>query len=406
MQDLTEGMPSRDYYADLELDRLAGVGAVTKAYRTLAKTEHPDRVLKKHPELSGEALGAEIAKATENFKVIQAAYEFLSNPDKKGPYDGQLMAEDLQVFLEWERASKNTGFRPKYFKEIDKIISDIKVAYAKGEDASSFHNGLVDQLSKYTSIPELSPKRQAALDSLRQAYGIALPEYLPAFNRWGQSSKDMGFRPKYFKEIDKIIFDIKTAYTNGEDTSSLYRKLDQKLDETPPQKLSPKRQKALDALCQAFQPQGEGSASTPSAPSKEDLYLQKLNESAKEMYMKIIMKFPAFTGNASATNGIGSVISIWWGYNEGKPCDKQVLENLENAIRELQEQGSDPRSGTEILCGQLLKFQATFNELNARLPPNTAQVESQVSEGLQGWMGASGEPATPTGEPPVPTDAS
>jgi len=67
-------MPERDYYKVLGISRTASADEVKRAYRKLAKKYHPDR----NPN----------DKAAEaRFKEVQAAYEVLSDPQKRKAYD-------------------------------------------------------------------------------------------------------------------------------------------------------------------------------------------------------------------------------------------------------------------------------------------------------------------------------
>lgn len=66
----------RDYYAVLGVKKDAPAEEIKYAYRRLAKKHHPDL----HPE-------QDKAKATNTFKVINEAYEVLSDPQKKSKYD-------------------------------------------------------------------------------------------------------------------------------------------------------------------------------------------------------------------------------------------------------------------------------------------------------------------------------
>ena len=64
----------RDYYEVLGVSKTAADADIKKAYRKLAKENHPDL----HP-------GDQAAEA--RFKEINEAYEILSNSDKRSRYD-------------------------------------------------------------------------------------------------------------------------------------------------------------------------------------------------------------------------------------------------------------------------------------------------------------------------------
>ena len=71
----------RDPYQVLGVARSASAAEIKKAYRKLAKENHPDR-------------NADNAKALERFKEANSAYEMLSDTDKKGRFDrGEIGAD-------------------------------------------------------------------------------------------------------------------------------------------------------------------------------------------------------------------------------------------------------------------------------------------------------------------------
>jgi len=65
-----------DYYEALGVPRTATEKEIKTAYRKLARQHHPDL----H---QGDAKKA----AEEKFKIINEAYEVLSDPDKRSKYD-------------------------------------------------------------------------------------------------------------------------------------------------------------------------------------------------------------------------------------------------------------------------------------------------------------------------------
>lgn len=65
--------PELDYYAILQVDARAEIEVIQAAYRRLAAKYHPD--VDPSPE------------ASERMKLLNAAYEVLSNPEKRKAYD-------------------------------------------------------------------------------------------------------------------------------------------------------------------------------------------------------------------------------------------------------------------------------------------------------------------------------
>ncbi|HYM51486.1 MAG TPA: DnaJ C-terminal domain-containing protein [Candidatus Limnocylindrales bacterium] len=82
----------KDYYATLGVARTASEKEIKSAYRRLARQYHPD--VNKDPQ------------ATERFKLINEAYEVLSDPKKRQKYD--------QLGSDWERIEREQEFARQY----------------------------------------------------------------------------------------------------------------------------------------------------------------------------------------------------------------------------------------------------------------------------------------------------
>lgn len=74
----------KNYYEILEVDKKASPEIIKKSYSILAKKYHPDL----QPEINK-------AKAEEQFKLINEAYETLSDDEKRKEYDSTLISNTI-----------------------------------------------------------------------------------------------------------------------------------------------------------------------------------------------------------------------------------------------------------------------------------------------------------------------
>src|SRR5436309_7388529 len=100
----------KDYYQTLGVTRTASEKELKSAYRRLARQYHPD--VNKDP------------KATERFKLVNEAYEVLSDPKKRQKYD--------QLGSDWERIEREQEFARQYQSQAG--------AAGAGADFSDFFN--------------------------------------------------------------------------------------------------------------------------------------------------------------------------------------------------------------------------------------------------------------------------
>src|SRR5260370_30034452 len=82
----------KDYYKTLGVSRTASEKEIKSAYRRLARQYHPD--VNKDP------------KASDRFKLINEAYEVLSDTKKRSKYD--------QLGADWERIEREQEFARQY----------------------------------------------------------------------------------------------------------------------------------------------------------------------------------------------------------------------------------------------------------------------------------------------------
>jgi molecular chaperone DnaJ len=139
-------MANRDLYSVLGVDRKASADEIKKAYRKLARQYHPDR----NP---GDK------DAEERFKEVQAAYDTLSDPEKRRQYDAGGMFSGF--------GGRGAGPGGGFTADLGDIFSTFfgrrgggaQTATARGRDLEAEVQLSFDQAMRGAEIPVLVPKQ-------------------------------------------------------------------------------------------------------------------------------------------------------------------------------------------------------------------------------------------------------
>jgi molecular chaperone DnaJ len=141
-------MADRDLYSVLGVDRKASADEIKKAYRKLARQYHPDR----NP---GDK------QAEERFKQVQAAYDTLSDPEKRRQYDAGGM------FSGFGGRGFGTGGGGGFTADLGDIFSSFfgrrggaaQAAPGRGRDLETEVHLSFDQAMHGAEIPVTVPKQ-------------------------------------------------------------------------------------------------------------------------------------------------------------------------------------------------------------------------------------------------------
>lgn len=160
----------RNYYEILEIDKKASPEVIKKAYNTLVKKYHPD-------------LQPEDIKHTyeEKIKLINEAYEVLSNEEKRKQYDIELSNAELENDkLTDELLNENDYLK----QELNRIKNDTPHNTPKTNSSNSFNNINFDYQNQIQYEYELQQAR-------KKAY----------YDAYIQDLKNRGYKIKYKKTI-------------------------------------------------------------------------------------------------------------------------------------------------------------------------------------------------------------
>lgn len=164
-----------NYYEILQVSQNASKEIIDKAFKTLAKKYHPDA---NTPENK--------AFAEEQFKKINAAYEFLSNEENRKKYDEELKKSNQ---------TKEQNYQRLYTKYQDllKELNDIK-----SRQVNSPVNEIKTNVNKSQNPNWQDELNRQVTQSVNKAYHDAYIQRL----------KDYGYKIHYKKSLKQKLKDL------------------------------------------------------------------------------------------------------------------------------------------------------------------------------------------------------
>jgi len=156
----------KNYYEILEVDRNASQEVIEKAYRALAKKYHPDL-----------QQGAMKEQSAEKMKIINEAYDILSNSIKREQYNEQLKNEELQ----------NQGISIEEQERILQENYELKQELNRRGTQQTYHQMPQQQMDEGTIINMSRILSQEINAARKQAY----------YDAYIQDMQNRGYRIRY-----------------------------------------------------------------------------------------------------------------------------------------------------------------------------------------------------------------
>ncbi|UXU75342.1 MULTISPECIES: DnaJ C-terminal domain-containing protein [unclassified Paracoccus (in: a-proteobacteria)] len=167
-----------DPYKALGLDRTASAEEIKKAYRRIAKTDHPD--LNPDP------------KAHERFKAASSAYDLLKDPEQRARFDrGEIDAQGQErpqrhYYREYAEAGDNPYRQQAGFEDLSDVFADLfgRQGGRRGGGARSFDMRGPDQ--RFTMEIDFMTAARGGSTRITMPDGSVLDVKIPEGARDGQ----------------------------------------------------------------------------------------------------------------------------------------------------------------------------------------------------------------------------
>lgn len=164
----------QNYYEILQVDKNASPEIIKKAYNTLAKKYHPD--------LQPEDLKH---SSEEKFKLINEAYEVLSDTEKRKEYDAELsntVSSDNNIIDDLYNENNNLKDELEYLKNLN-----------HSNNINSSNTNKSDENQVDSNIPEYNVPPSDYMEEIQKAKEKAY------YDAYIQDLKNRGYKIKYKK---------------------------------------------------------------------------------------------------------------------------------------------------------------------------------------------------------------
>jgi len=142
-----------NYYEILEVSETASPEVIERVYKLLAKKHHPDV----NPGNKKEA--------EEKFKLITAAYDVLSNPEKRKEYDAELKASKAQSQNTYTTQSQPYyGYDSNMTEEQKQAVQKANMEYEKSK---AYNEAYYDVLKRMGAKPKTKDTPRETWNKIR-----------------------------------------------------------------------------------------------------------------------------------------------------------------------------------------------------------------------------------------------